>query len=152
LAIEVKATRGSGPHLLRINGEDQLNGSEDGLLLFVALEVDVQENGAGESLPEAVERARRTVGASLAGILDRKLEIAGYLPGDEHRYAEARYTLLAAHWHRVEGDFPRITRQMLMEGLGGVTYLLSLDACKPWRIDDADVPSLLTAETTDGTP
>jgi hypothetical protein len=150
VAVEVKSTRADAPHAVRIHSAGQLDAGDAAVTLLLAvLEVDAHEHGAGETLNDSVARTRRLVGAASAETLDRKLETYGYHDADLDLYAGMRFTLSDVRWFRVETPFPRIVPEMLPDGVGRVTYLVSVDACAPWRIDDGQLGELLSGRASE---
>lgn len=145
VTIEVKSTRADAPHAVRINGEHQLEDPGHGVTLLLAvLDVDSHRQGAGETLNEAVTSARQLLAGPALIALDEKLAAYGYSDSDADLYSEVRHALREVLWYRVVAGFPRITSAQLPDGVGRVTYLLSTDACTPWRITDVDLDQVLT--------
>jgi hypothetical protein len=148
LTIEVKTTRADAPHAVRINGEHQLEDPDEGVtLLLVVLEVESHQQGAGETLNDAVSLSRGLMSGPALIQLDEKLAAYGYFDSDKELYTGMRYGLREKLWHRVEPGFPRLTTADLPEGVGRVTYLLSTDAAAPWRIKDDELSSLMNGAT-----
>lgn len=144
VTIEVKSTRADAPHAVRINGEHQLEDPGHGVALLLAvLDVDSHHQGAGETLNVAVTSARHLLAGPALIALDEKLVAYGYSDSDSDLYSEMRYALRDSLWYRVVTGFPRITSAELPDGVGGVTYLLSTDACTPWRILEVNLGSVL---------
>lgn len=147
LAVEVKTTRADAPHLVRINGAHQLEAPQGAqLLLLAVLEVDSHEGGTGETLNDAVRAARTSAGGSALDRLEEKLAAYGYRDEDAALYRSVHYSLRACAWHDVRPGFPRITPPDVPRGVGAVSYLLSTDACAPFRLDDTQLGTHLTAE------
>jgi hypothetical protein len=107
-------------------------------LLLTILDVDSHRQGAGETLNEAVASVRSLLAGPALIRFDEKLAAYGYSDGDADLYTEVKHALRANSWYRVIEGFPRITSDLLPGGVGRVTYLLSVDACTPWRITEAD--------------
>jgi hypothetical protein len=145
VAIEVKSTRADAPHAVRINGEHQLEDpGHGGTLLLAVLDVDSHRQGAGETLNDAVASTRQVLEGPALIAFDEKLAAYGYSNSDADLYGEVRHSLREMLWYSVVAGFPRITSNQLPDGVGRVTYLLSTDACSPWRIVDADLDQILT--------
>jgi len=134
-AIEVKTTTAKKPHVLRISSERQLD--EKGLpslfLHHVALSV---QQGAGETLPDIISRLRGKIAAEryATEIFEEGLLAVGYLDLHIPRYAEKGYMVREINDFAVRRGFPRITERDLPKGIGNVTYLLSVEACRPFSI------------------
>jgi hypothetical protein len=147
VAVEVKTTRADAPHVMRINGEHQLeHPSGGGGLLLAVLEVESHEQGAGETLNDSVASIRSLLAGAAVLRFDEKLLSYGYADAERALYEDLRYSLRQSAWHLVEPGFPRLTSEVLPEGIGRVTYLLSTDACAPWRIDQARLHELMTTK------
>jgi hypothetical protein len=142
VSVEVKTTRADAPHLVRINGEHQLE--DDGEVLVLAvLDVDSHQQGGGETLNDAVRDSRALMAGARLQTLDEKLVDYGYFDADRDLYESRRYVLRRTLWHKVDPGFPRLVSGDLPEGVGRVTYLLSIDAAAAWRINDDGLASLL---------
>jgi hypothetical protein len=144
IAVEAKATRVGHPQAVRINGEYQLEAPSDGgTLLLVVVEADVHEGGTGETLTEAVDATRSLFSAAAAIKLEDRLIQHRYSDADEAAYRSTRYATRAVLWHEVTATFPRLVATDLPVGVGDVNYLLSVDACSSWRIDEPRLSMLL---------
>lgn len=146
VTIEVKTTRADAPHAVRINGERQLEDPGGGVALLLAiLDVEGHLDGAGTTLNEAVGAVRQLIsGPALTGF-DEKLAAYGYVDADSDLYESRRYVLRNILWHKVEEGFPRLTSHDLPDGVGRITYLLSMDAAAPWQIADSELDELVEA-------
>lgn len=142
LSIEVKSTSRKAPVTVDISNEHQLETAPDELLLLAIVELTSSDTGAGETLPERVRACRAALGRADASVMTERLIGRGY---DEETVTQARYLLRACTWYRVEQGFPRIVGADIPNGIGTVTYRVSLDACQPWRIDDDGVVAILTS-------
>jgi hypothetical protein len=145
LAIEVKTTRGSRPNTVRISGERQLDpGSFDDLLL-ITMSVDALTHGQGLTIPQLVASVRTTLDESLHPLLGEGLLNYGFLEADAGRYA-TRYTVREVRIYAVTNGFPRLIESDLLAGIGDVRYLLALDACENWRLDDVAFQQRIASE------
>lgn len=144
VAIEVKATRAGHPEAVRINGEHQLESPSDvGTLLLVVVEADVHEGGTGETLTEAVAAVRALFTGPAATKFEDRLSQRRYSDSDEPAYRSTRYSARTVLWYEVTATFPRLTATDLPPGVGDVHYLLSLDACSSWLLDQSRLGMLL---------
>jgi len=148
-SVEVKTTTAKQPQLVRIASERQLDdtGIPALFLHVVVLDervIDAAAGDAGESLPRIVASMRKTL-AGESGTLDRFddcLLESGYLEADAPRYEARRFTVRSEHTFRVTQGFPRVTENLLLEGVGNVTYDLSLAACNRFSVP---IAAMLTA-------
>jgi hypothetical protein len=142
-AVEVKTLRGDRPAMARITSERQLDNPAGTTLFLIAVLVDRHRHGAGESLPEMVGACLDIVtGPRVADLRDRLLAW-GYSDAHRGRYEETRYSIRAIRAFRVDDGFPRLTESVLPDGVGSVSYNLSLDACATWAVDATDLPTYL---------
>lgn len=150
-AVEVKTTSAKQPQTIRITSERQLDqtGIQALFLHIVILDERKVESGnstAGESLPNMVDRVRELLeGHDLAteAFEDGLLE-AGYLQADLPRYGERRFTLRNEVTFHVTEGFPRLVEKDLPNGVGDVSYALTLSACLPYTVT---VQEMLAAVT-----
>jgi hypothetical protein len=141
--VEVKTLRGDLPAVARITSERQLDPASGINLALIALMVNRHRHGTGESLPEMVDACLDLVQGTDRTLLENLLIEWGYLEIHKQRYAETRYTIREVRAFQVKSGFPRITESMLPDGVGAVTYSLSLDACQAWRIEPDELADLL---------
>jgi hypothetical protein len=142
MAVEVKTIRGDRPAAIRISSERQLDNPGGTRLFLVALAVDRHRQGAGESLPAMVEACRDMLNESVLGEFEDRLLAWGYSDTHRRRYEDTRYTLRTQAVYEVRTGFPRIVEDDLPEGIGGVSYHVSLDACRSFMVG----PSVRIAE------
>lgn len=134
-AIEVKT--GEADESLRISNERQLDEGPFSTLMLVHNTVRVGDEG--RTLPEEVDVVRELVGAdSPAGDqFETRLAQVGYSDVHRDRYDDVRYVHDAVQAYEVSGDFPRLSPATLPEGVHGVTYRISPEACRPFLSDPA---------------
>lgn len=132
-AIEVKTSIAKQLVDIRIANERQLD--DRGLpALFLAVLLLTELENTGESLPQRVLKIRDL--AREAGCLhelEEKLLGAGYLDEQSDLYRRG-YVLRSFHVYRVTAGFPRLLEEDLPEGIGDVTYSLSLAVAKPFEL------------------
>jgi hypothetical protein len=151
--MEVKTTIAKQPQSVRITSERQLDSTGiAALFLHVVVlderEVDPARSGLGESLPVIVEDLRQQLaseGVALEMFNDRLLD-AGYLDSHAPRFECRRFALRGEMTFRVEGGFPCVTERDLPEGIGDVSYALSLPACRPFAVKISELLAMLTAK------
>jgi hypothetical protein len=140
VSIESKASAsvpGAGP-VHYIASLDQLADAATGQLYLFSLHV-AEDNLAVNSLPLLVERISTALASDreATSLFLERLASAGYNPAEAGRYTRP-FRVLSEELYRVDGSFPRLTRDNfgggLPAGIGDVSYTLSMDACGPWLI------------------
>jgi hypothetical protein len=144
---EVKTLRGDRPAVARITSERQLDPASGTNLVLIALLVNRHRHGTGESLPEMVDACLDLVQGTDKTELEDRLAEWGYLEIQRQRYADTRYSIREVRAFHVKPGFPCITESTLPEGIGKVSYSLSLDACQHWRIELDNLSHVLSHET-----
>ncbi|MEP6664151.1 MAG: PD-(D/E)XK motif protein, partial [Verrucomicrobiota bacterium] len=106
----------------------------------------LQQNGA--TLPDLIAVLRVVLATDTSAIqnFDDRLLDVGYLDVHASRYEVRRYTVRREWTFRVTGKFPRIVESQLPEGVGEVSYALSLAACAPFAIETAKAISELAKQ------
>lgn len=136
-AVEVKSLLGRDRSTVRISSEDQLDTVLDELFL-VTHRLAIAANGSGVSLNGLVELIEDELGDGDAlEMLSQKLGDFGYLPVSA--YDEPEFVVRERQTYRVEGDFPRLVRSELREGIARVSYEIELEAMKDFETDDDEV-------------
>lgn len=147
-ALEVKSSRTAEPQHMTITSERQLDTTAVERLWVAHVALDARAEGAGETLPDRVNRVRDELATAPEDDLitfNDSLMQAGYLDQDARRYEDTHYSLRDLAFFSVAEGFPRITEADLMEGIGAVSYKLALAACEPYRLaEDGFVASLKT--------
>lgn len=140
-AIEVKTTIAKQPQSVRITSERQLDETGVGrLFLWVVVlderHVPAAEEVEGETLSMKVQAARNAVAQDAAAwrTLELGLFERGWMDAHGNLYQDRRWTVRREEVFEVVKGFPRIIESMLDQGLGSVTYALSLSACEPFAI------------------
>jgi hypothetical protein len=130
IAFEIKATAAKQHQRLLIASERQLDSTGLESLVLVHLSFDARQ-GAGETLPVAINALRASLGtdsAALADFSDRLLA-AGYSHEMAGSYSDIGYAEREHHFMLVDGDFPRITEADLRRGIGDLHYSISVAEC-----------------------
>lgn len=151
LAVEVKAAAGKQHQKLRISNERQLDSTGAGVLLVFHLSVDVRDGG-GESLPARVQLVRDhlTVDAVAATEFERLLFESGYLDCHAPAYEARGYTIRETNFFEVRDGFPRIVESDLRNGVGDVSYSISVAECKNFSFLESRARELLGSPTDGG--
>lgn len=125
--IEVKATLGSGPLSVEINGLRQLARPDDGQLLLSVHRLELHPNG--DSVPDVVNRLAAT-GVSMADLMP-KLSAIGFHPALDSEHHKVKFREVEHHCYTVDEDFPRVSPETLStntDALEGVHYRVLLGA------------------------
>lgn len=136
LGIEVKSVSSTGPAIVTIANERQLDDRFVGELLLAVHRVDVREAGDGLTLPKKIEAVRTllTDNELASSLFEAKLIRSGYSDAHRPKYVH-RMTIRSLAWFRVAGSFPRITEQELPIGVSHVSYKVNVDSCQEWAVD-----------------
>ena len=146
-AMEVKTTRAAIPDRISITNVQQLD--EDGLAPLVLTIVHVHANEtSGETLPEMVNAIRNVLPDNAREHFEDGLIEVGYLDAHEKLYEKMRYQLNGVLHHEVRDGFPRILREQLPDGVKKIRYEITIDAARPFRIDEDSVHEIFQ-EVTD---
>jgi hypothetical protein len=133
-AWEVKSIQVDAP-AIQVASERQLYSSER-ILRLIVLTLENSIRKEDPSLNAIVDRLRVRLQdfPDAREALDERLTMAGYMVRREYDAASFRCGTLRA-FDVCEG-FPRITTEHVMQGVHDVSYMLALDACSPFRIND----------------
>ena len=144
IGIEVKTTIRDNPPTVSISSERQLESDPYSHLFLFALSLDALPAGTGQTLNALVEAVLAAANDDVARLALRdKLIQYGYLNLHRPSYEATRYTLRQVWRFEVRGEFPRITEQIIPEGVGQVRYRLSLDACRDYSVDATELANCL---------
>ncbi|MFC1574858.1 PD-(D/E)XK motif protein [Gemmatimonadota bacterium] len=141
-AIEVKTTRAAIPDRVSVSSVQQLD--EEGMQHLFLTVVHVNENEtAGETLPELVSSLRSAVSDSARDLLDSGLGEVGYSDAHAELYARTKYLCRELLHFEVSEGFPRLSRGQIPDGVKGVRYEISIDSCRPFKVDQDTLLQLL---------
>lgn len=133
-ALEVKTTRAVAPDRIHVSNILQLD--EEGIdTMFLCLVLVEQNESAGVSLPGIVADVRSRLDGHALDLFNEGLVEVGYLDTHEEFYAATLYRVKDVRAFSVTGDFPRLLRNAIPEGIKDVRYQISIDACGPYRIN-----------------
>lgn len=133
-ALEVKTTRAVTPDRIHISNVGQLDeeGIENMFLYLIRVE---QNQSAGVSLPGIVAEIRSRLDVHALDLFNEGLIEVGYLDMQEELYAATLYRVKAWQAFRVTGEFPRLRREAIPEGVKRVEYQIGIDACSPYCVE-----------------
>ncbi len=131
-AIEVKTTSSRQGRIHKINGLDQLEAPENGILLFFSLHVQ-REMSATNTVPALIDLIRQGIGDDADALSDFEnlLALANYSDVFRNHYLEHRFRVVDSDLFEVAGAFPRLTKVLLsnsrlLPGVGQVSYEIDL--------------------------
>lgn len=127
LYVEVKAIQ-SGSACVTVSSLDQLETGAEPLVLAVVELVRCAPGTGGQSLFDAVARAREAVGSSPQALdrLEEQLGKAGYIDRDEYKLNE--YRVSRTRWFSVGPTFPRLARTSVPDAIRDARYQLLVSA------------------------
>lgn len=135
LGVEVKSVSSTGPAIVTIANERQLDDRLVGELLLAVYKLDIRETGEGMTLPGKIEAVRAHLAGheSASALFEAKLIRSGYSDAQRAKYIH-RMTVRSVDWFRVAGSFPRITEQELPSGVSHVSYKVNVESCQEWAV------------------
>lgn len=135
-AFEVKTSTTKAPYKMRISSEYQLDPKDSNGSVFIRFFALRKSEADGEKLPELIEKIRTTIQADPYSLenFNKCLEEYGYFDSVSDKYTTG-YTERENQFFKVKGDFPRITKENLLNGVSNCTYDISVDCCKPYTVD-----------------
>jgi len=147
-AVETKTTKTLRPQSITISSELQLDlGNKEGLFL-VHISFD-EGQSSGENLNTLIGSLRESLADSKELTpFNESLFMAGYIAEHSERYGTL-YDLRVLSCFHVRDQFPRIQESDLPNGVGRVSYSLSLDACAEYETQPDEMLSLIKESSTD---
>jgi hypothetical protein len=142
-AVEVKATSSREPVKVWINGERQLNDRGVGSLFLYVLMTERAAAG-GTTVSELVQEIRMLLpeGSPARLTFEEKLLGYGYHDMYRARYDAFRVIIHGYRLFHVRAGFPRLTA-LVPEGVGDISYTITLSACEPFRAQEDMLAGLL---------
>lgn len=137
-ALEVKTTRAVTPDRIHISNVRQLDDEGISMMYLYLILVD-QNESTGVSLPGIVEDVRSRLNGYALDLFNEGLIEVGYLDTHAELYAATLYRVKEVRALSVTGEFPRLRREAVPEGVKGVKYQIDVDACKPYLIEHNEV-------------
>jgi hypothetical protein len=143
-AVEVKSFRGTGSGSLAISSERQLDLAGTLNLVLAYVELDERKNGSGSTLLDVIRTSRRLVQGSPSALaeLGDKLLSFGWLESHAD-YLQERYVTRVVEFFSVVNGFPRITPDVLPNGVGHVQYRIDRSAIQPFVISQSELYEVL---------
>lgn len=146
--IEVKARRGASQPFVKIANEYQLADVPDRRLWLAVLAVDQVPPPHGGTLSDHVAEVTSILERTdVSAVMEWDLHLADAGYDDMHDYSSWRWIVAEPEFYQVVWDFPRIPAPVPL-GVSGVTYVLALSACEPFRTNWISVQTKLLEERT----
>lgn len=135
--IELKTTSVNGNYKVKINNEYQLDNTDVNGKLFLVFISLRKSTSDGETLEDIVNDIDLMFGENLSAKHEFKdlLFKYGYLKEYPEIY-KFKYNVREVNYYEIREDFPRITRYDLYKGISNVHYMLNLDICKTFLIEE----------------
>ncbi|MEV4277697.1 PD-(D/E)XK motif protein [Actinoplanes xinjiangensis] len=144
MALEVKTGRMKSPPTLDIASERQLDATGLDHLVLTHLWVEERRGGSGESLNRIVDDIRAHIEkAAIRYHFDDLLANAAFLDEQREQYDEPRYGVRGRTFWLVKGDFPRVIRTDLRDGVRDCRYQISVGKLDRYRVTEEEVVSIV---------
>ena len=132
MSVEVK-TMQAGSATISISSLDQLDCSQQPLMLAVVEIVRCTPGTGGQSLLDAVACTRALVASAPHATvrMEEQLGKAGYVDRDEYKLPE--YRVARTSWYGVTPAFPRLARSTLSGAIRDARYQLLVSALRPFE-------------------
>lgn len=144
-SVEIKTTRAVTPIEIHVSNVKQLDDAGLPSLFVYLFSVD-ENDGGGESLPELIRSVRNLLSGISAERFEEGLSEQGYLDVHQERYITPRYTSRTTRWFHVREGFPRLLPADLPEGIGEVSYSVSIAACAPFACGEEEAVLTIIGE------
>jgi hypothetical protein len=142
VAIEAKARRGAAAPFVTISSEHQLDttGLDTMFLHVVDLSRTSADSLPGASITTIAGRVRSLIAACDSAALERfdSLLLSAGLDLQEN-YEDWLWLEGKQRLYRVDESFPRLESSKIPQGVSWIQYRLSLTACEPHLINEADL-------------
>ena len=94
-----------------------------------------QNESTGKSLPSIVAAIRDLIQEPALDLFNEGLTEVGYLDTHKNIYVKTLYHLKEIISFKVAEGFPRVRRSQILDGVKQVNYQISIDACRPFRVE-----------------
>ena len=131
-AIEIKTSSKSGPDVITVSNEYQLDDADVENNLYLVFIKMKKSEVDGENLPSIVKRIHEFLPEKERTIFEEKLLRAGYIyqMPEYYKYCFRKRRLRC---YEVKAGFPRLIASEIKDGIGNVQYDLSLDSCSSFE-------------------
>ena len=141
--VEIKAKRGAAKPYVQISSEDQLS-DVDGCRLFlqvVAVDAAVKPNGMTlTDHVKALDAVFSNADPESFSLWEQAIQASGFDFEDD--YSDRRWTIGESKHFEVTEGFPRIANPT-PQGVSGVRYTISLDACTSFVVAADEIDKLI---------
>jgi hypothetical protein len=135
--FEIKSSRSSKNNMVKINSLRQIN-SENIPTFLVHQSFSTSDSGHAQSLNlfDLVNEIKQKIGYDFSELasFEQKLLMSGYF--HDEKYCEPNFYLDASSYYEVRSDFPLIYSDNLDPRISRVRYVLDLDKCKEFLLED----------------
>jgi hypothetical protein len=143
-AVEVKATTGNDPDVVRITNARQLDdtGLEQLFLAHCALDCRKDSGQTLRALAQAI-RERLHSAADAMDAFEERLAFAGFGEFGEEPYEEFGFTIRNRRYYQIRDAFPRILESSVSNGVSDISYSIHLSAALECVVVEDDLMKLL---------
>lgn len=133
-AIEVKTTSSNNGNKAMISNEYQLDNNDVSGELYLMFASLRRSKSDGETVPEIVKRiSEQILQIEAIEIFDEMLFKYGYIKNLSEFY-QIGFTEREIRFFHIKEDFPKITKSLIANNIGNVSYAINLDACDRFSI------------------
>lgn len=145
-AVEVKTTLAREPSVIRIASERQLDKSSYPSLFIAHYSIDRSESN-GMTLPVLIDEIKNKLkgDSDAENYFDTALFELGYIDAHAEKY-NSKYSVRDLSFYEVTEAFPKITEDMLPNGVGDVQYGISISECRHYIVEKDKVLKLIKNE------
>ncbi len=137
-SVEIKTLSGKERNTVHISSEDQLEGLCDNLFLRIYRLVEKSDSDKALSLNTLVKKIEDFLTNSDGReSFFKKLSEAGYIELQE--YDKPKFSLVEERTYRVFGEFPRLIRSRLPEGIIRVGFEIKLEAIEKFKCNSEEI-------------
>ena len=144
VAVEVKATTGNDPDLVRITNVRQLDVTGLEQLYLAHCTYDFRRD-AGRKLRDIVQVLRQSMAGNseALSLFEERLSFAGFIEPEKSAFAEHGFSVRIRRDYKVDEHFPRILETALPHGISEVSYSLQLSSAAECKLNDDVLMNLL---------
>ena len=132
-AIEIKCQSGSSRATVKISSAEQLEPQlpEGYLIVFTLAEADGNEGFDLNMITSQIRSLIADCNSETKEHFEELLIKENYYFSEE--YKNHKYTFVRAISYKIEAGFPRIVKSELHDGIDSASYVISLNACEPYK-------------------
>jgi hypothetical protein len=139
IGIEIKTSSTGKPYKITISAEEQLEINNINLYLYCIM-VE-KSNRTGVTILDLIQDIKMLLNdyPELLIVFNQKLFLSGIIETQLKEEILKKFIVKDSFYYSVVDDFPRITRDIIPEGVLNVKYQLSLDSCQSFQIEEETV-------------